>query len=373
MRARNRLRIVDLHGAMLADLPGHRGGGDGLWLGDNTLLAQSVRSGRASAAGLAGPAGNVLLISQEEAVQGEDFGSRESPNGRWALSEGETIVYPKFLPQGVSNWVLVSTQDGRDLTDASGGHKPNLQPLTPAEEAAASPLQAAQSVLQYYPFELPEACAEAAASGVCIEELGSSGSEIVFVAVDPDDRTAVRVALRAAGGRGLGGGALGAAILPGRFPPPAAGRRDGGDSGAGDVRERAVEPGAMGQSTSVLGTACRRWFLAGPFGDLTRQFGLNCKGWAGFGQLHSVSRGMQLNNIRNKPLLFGAALCVVALVAAGGLWLGSRVVDGDGDDALGEPRPEDEPLAMGDWVEVNGRGCPLRALHSGPAWRAPTL
>ena len=107
-------------------------------------------------------AGNVLLVSQEEALQGEDFGSRESPNGRWALSEGETIVYPEFSPQGVSNWVLAQHRGRRDSTVLAEGTSSTWQPETPTEEAAASPLEAAQSVPQYYPFELAEACATAA-------------------------------------------------------------------------------------------------------------------------------------------------------------------------------------------------------------------
>ena len=180
----DRLRIWYCTERLLVDLPGYRGATEGLWLGDNTLLAQSSPPGQPQPLVSVDPAGNVLLVGQEEALQGEDFGSRESPNGRWALSEGETIVYPEFSPQGVSNWVLVSTEDGGDLTVLAEGSSPTWQPETPIEEAAASPLEAAQSVLQYYPFELAEACANADESEVCVEELGSSGTEIVYAAVD---------------------------------------------------------------------------------------------------------------------------------------------------------------------------------------------
>ena len=71
---------------------------------------------------------------------------------------------------------------------------------------------------------------------------------------------------------------------------------------------------------------------------------------------------MRVNDIRDKPLLLGAALCVVALVGAGGLWLGYQLVNGDGDEAVEEPRPEDEPLAIGDWVEVAGNSQCIASL-----------
>ncbi|MEX2239048.1 MAG: hypothetical protein WEB00_16135, partial [Dehalococcoidia bacterium] len=177
-----RVRIIDLWGAMLLDLPGFHFERDYPWFADSlAVVALQTDADGPRFLARAGVDGSLQEIS-DEAVTGDlpSAGNHQD----WALFQRDTIVYPEFSPLGISSWIGLEKESG-EITILGEGSLPAWQPEALNEAPVATRVEAVEQALRYFPGLSAEPCIPEA-EGACLADLGDSRSERVFGALRAD-------------------------------------------------------------------------------------------------------------------------------------------------------------------------------------------